>query len=394
MKFHIHYILFLSFATFGANAQKIELQEALDFAVENNLKVKASDASLAYSKALVSTAKVVPKTNVELQYGNIQIPNVPDYAFTVMQPFENPKLNKAREKLFESYVNQSFTASQIKILETKRAVRQAYYEAAYISLLLTELTERDSLHMKALQRAEVRYTAGETTILERTSLVSKREGLLNQINTVKYDLEKSKNELRRILQWQNEKLLVNTSELKKELLVENLGYEGPLFESYERLYEINQAESNLTAASLKPDFIAGITNQSMDRSFRQFVLIGGVNIPIFQKAEKNKIAAYTIQKNAIQAEEIAFQNEVLGAFNTLATQLRATNKELDYLLEIALPNAELIINTAQKQYLLGAINYLEYQQNFSNAFELKEQYLRKLLEQKNIQSELYYLLGK
>lgn len=374
--------------------QNVTLKEALDFAIENNLNVKASEASVDYSKALLPSAKVIPKTNFELQYGNIQLPNVADYAFTIAQPFQNPKVNKARAKLYESYVAQAFTAKEIKALETKKTVRQAYYETSYYSLLLDMLSDRDTLYNIAIRQAEVRRREGETTILEQTNLESQKDALLNNVSIAFHNLERSGNQLKRITQWPQDELLVNTSELEKELLIENLSYDGPVFESFERLYEINKGEKELITASLKPDFFAGLTNQSMDRSLSQFVLIGGINIPIFQKAEKAKIKAFDVQKNAIQAEEQAFKNEILGAFNSLVTQLRAVNKELTYLSQSALPQAELIINTAQKQYLQGAINYLEYQQNFSIAFKLKEDYLRKLWEQKNIETELFYLLGK
>lgn len=375
-------------------AQRISLQEAEEFAVKNNLQLRTAQAEIKHQEALVPTAILVPKTSFELQYGSIQMPNTGDYSFTIAQPFYNPKENKARKALFESYVKQATTEQELLALDIKQKVRQSYYTFAFYGQLLDLLSNQDTLFTKAIRRAEVRYGAGETSLLEKTNLEIQKQELLNRVTMAKYRLEREELVLKQLLQWTSPTILVDQAELEKETLIPNLDGNSPFVQRIDRLNDINQGQVTLAQSSLKPDFFAGITNQSMSGSFSQFVAIGGINIPIFQKAGKAKVEAYKIQQNVLSSQKSALESEILNAFETLNNELSMTLKEKEYLHNIALPQAELVSNTAQKQYLLGEINYLEYQQNFKQAYDIREQYLNKLLEQKRIENNIMYLLGR
>jgi cobalt-zinc-cadmium resistance protein CzcA len=395
---HILKKLFFVWAIIGLNsiafAQKISLDVAIDIALKNNLLLKVADTEVQHKEAFVATYQEIPKTNIELQYGNIQIPNIGDYAFTIAQPLNHPAENKARKKLYESYVKQSLTEREIQVLDLKRTVRDTYYTFSFQSRLLNFLSDQDTLYAKAIRRAEVRYSQGETSILERTNLSMQRDQLRNQIQQTRYQLSLQEEKLKELLQWKSGELIIDQDELETEYLIGQPTGESPFLDRYDRLSEVNQEQINLTQAGLKPNFLAGITNQSMSGSLSQFVVIGGINIPIFQKSGKAKVEAYKVQEMVITAQKEALTSKINVEVENLSTELKAKNAELKYLIEKALPSAELLTNTAQKQYLLGEINYLEYQQNFKQALDIQQQYLNKLLEQKIIEININYLLGR
>ncbi|SOE20883.1 Outer membrane protein TolC [Spirosomataceae bacterium TFI 002] len=375
-------------------AQKIGLDEAIDFALKNNLELKVADKEVQHKEAFVATFQEIPKTNLELQYGSIQLPNIGDYAFTLAQPFNHPAENKARKKLYESYVNQSLTEREIRVLELKKAVRSSYYTLTFQSRLLDFLSDQDTLYSKAIRRAEIRYKQGETSILERTNLSMQRDQLKNNMQQTQYQLSMEQQKLKELLQWKSGDLIVEKEELENEILLGNPSGESPFLSRFDRLSEVNQEQINLTQAGLKPSFLAGVTNQSMNGSLSQFVIMGGINIPIFQKSGKAKVEAFKVQDQVIAAQKEALNSKITMEVENLVTELRSKNSELNYLKQSALPSAELITQTAQKQYMIGDINYLEYQQNFKQALDIRQQYLNKLLEQKIIEININYLLGR
>jgi cobalt-zinc-cadmium resistance protein CzcA len=67
---------------------------------------------------------------------------------------------------------------------------------------------------------------------------------------------------------------------------------------------------------------------------------------------------------------------------------------LSYYKDKAVPQAELIIESAQKSLENGAINYVEYFQNLNQGLELKFNYLNTLNEYNQAIIDLEYLIGQ
>lgn len=386
-------ICVLSFI-YPAKAQKQSLDAVISMALENNLGLKASEKEIVQKETMVGTWKEIPKTSFDLQYGNIQLPNVGDYAFSAMQSFKHPAVNKARKELLESLVKQSKTEQEIRELGIKMAARENYYAMAFQSKIVDFLSNQDTLFSKAINRAAVKYKAGETSVLEQKNLEIERAALQNRIRIAQKNRAMEQNKLEELTQWKNGPLFINNEELEKELLLSYESEQIPFLDRFDRLQEINQNHLGISQASLKPDFMGGITNQSMNSNLSQFIVSGGVSIPIFQKSEKAKIAAYQIEQQVIAAQRTALQSQIQLELSNLEIELKAIKNEISYLNQSALPQVQELIEIAQKQYLLGDITYLEYQQSFKQSLQIQELYLNKLLEQKRIEINIIYLQGK
>jgi cobalt-zinc-cadmium resistance protein CzcA len=71
-----------------------------------------------------------------------------------------------------------------------------------------------------------------------------------------------------------------------------------------------------------------------------------------------------------------------------------TNQTLDYFRDTAIPQADLMISTATKQYNEGDINYLDFQQIYAQAIGIRETHLQEQLKQKLLETNIQFITGK
>lgn len=381
-------LLFLPFFSFS---QHFTLDEALERALQQNKTLKVNEWDIRKQEKLVGTYKELPKTNVELQIGNIQQPFVYDYAFTAAQSFEMPSVYKARKKLLESYVQQAHLSLDLQQLSVKQQVRQAYYQLAYQQLLVKLLISQDSLFQKAAQKAAFRYNAGETNLLEKITLETQAKTLENRIQV-------SENQSQQAAYYLKQLLVIDTVAISNEVLNKKNhsainAYDFPMLKTFSVLQNVNENNLLVEQQQLKPSFMGGVTNQSMEGSIRQFIVMGGINIPLFKQAPKARIEALQVEKNHIEAQRDALEIQLQTELKTLQNQWRTTQQTLDYLENSALPQADLLIKTAAKQYAEGEINYIEFQQSHAQALNIRETHLQQQLAQRQIETAINYLLG-
>ncbi|MDP5122237.1 MAG: TolC family protein, partial [Spirosomaceae bacterium] len=374
-------------------AQQLSLPDLEKRALENNRTLTVNGLEVAHQQSLVGTYREIPKTNVELQYGNIQTPFVGDYAFTVMQSFDNPKVFQARKKLLETYVQQANVALDLQKIATVKQVRENYFRYVYSIRLQELLTSELQVYGSAAKKATLRYNLGESGLLEKVhfetqlSALQNRETVIRNQSVIPY------------LNLQNltasaDSLEISTVDFRREKPLFFETSELPFLRNFDAQKSTIDEQIKLTQQQLKPGFVAGITNQSMEGSLRQFVVTGGLNIPIFNKSEKAKIEALRIENKVIDSKVVDIENQLLTEIQTLRAELLTTNQTLNYYQETAIPQADLMISTASKQYNEGDINYLDFQLIYAQAIGIRETYLQEQLKQKLIETNIQFITGK
>lgn len=379
-------------ATLTANSQQVSLSEIEEMAIKNNRTLRASALEIDRNQAAVGTYREISRTIVEVQFGNTQTPFVNDYTATVLQNFESPGYYKTRKKLLESYVQQANVTLDLRQLEIRQRVRQSYVELIHEKLLLDFLKNQDSIYQKAARKAEIRYRTGETSILEKIHFETQLNALKNRINVTQIELRIPYLKLKNLAV-----LSDSISFSENEFYGRNIIFNGnnlPWLRSIDAEKANLQEEILVEKSRLKPGFIGGITNQSMNGSLRQFVITAGLNIPISKRAVQSKIESLSIEKQVLDARLEALEYQLLTEFQTLQTQRNSLLSTLDYLEKMALPNAELMVATALKQYNGGEINYLEFQQIYTPAIAVRETFLQRQFELKLNETELRYITGQ
>jgi heavy metal efflux system protein len=166
-----------------------------------------------------------------------------------------------------------------------------------------------------------------------------------------------------------------TAESKKVLIINELDVaKNPFLAILRQQNEISNLQINLERERLKPDFRVGIINQSIEQNYNQNVVQVGVNVPIFTKAQQARIAASKITEQITKEQYQLGESQLINQLNALKIERDKLIKSIEYYEKFALPQADLIISTAFKSYQSGEIEYIEFIQNATQAWQIKESY--------------------
>eukprot|EP01136_Pigoraptor_vietnamica_P014541 Opistho-1_new@56841 len=164
------------------------------------------------------------------------------------------------------------------------------------------------------------------------------------------------------------------------------------------------ANTALEKAKLLPDINIGYSNTSIRGMGADNIVYGsgnrfgaamlGVGIPIFAGAQKARInssrALERVSENNYQLQLQTLETQ----YKTAVTQYLAGLQSVAYFEKTALPNADLIVRTANKQFLNGEINYLEWVMLSNQSIVIENNYLDALKMLNESLIHITYLLSK
>jgi heavy metal efflux system protein len=362
-----------------ASGEALSLQSCLKKALENNPNLKISNLEITQNQALTKSARDLGKTTFDVQYGRTQVFTGNDITMSVGQNFALPSLYKAQENLLKGNVLTAEKRANLSKNQLIGEVKSVYFLLLNNGELIKLLTRQDSLYQAAFRAASVRYKVGETNLLEKISFEARLKEIQNRIQGLKSD-EKAL--------YQNLKFLINTSEdfliedellFQKILIINKLNtLSNPFLSILKQQNEVNILQTNLEKERLKPDFRVGLINQSIEQNYNQNIVQVGVNVPIFTKAQQARIESSKIGQEIGKQQIQLAENQLESQLKTLKIQHDKVKNSIGYYEKSALPQANLIISTATKTYQSGEIEYVEFVQNITQAWQIKESYLSEI----------------
>jgi cobalt-zinc-cadmium resistance protein CzcA len=281
----------------------------------------------------------------------------------------------------------------------------------YLQNAKADLMQLDSLYKDFVRVANLRYSTGETNLLEKTTAETK-QGELN--------LMLKQNETELLSAYASLKMLLNSAD---DFTIENTTAFTPLtvaasFDtsliannpSLKLLYQqavIAEQNKKVEKAQTLPDFNIGYFNQSLigsqtingqevlfDRSKRFQGLNVGISIPLTFFSNVSKIKSLEYKQQALQKEadngKLVLQTELQNAF----AQYNQNLSQYNYYKTQALNNAETIIGTATLGFSSGDIGYIEYAQALQNATNIKLGYLQSINQLNQSIININFLINK
>jgi cobalt-zinc-cadmium resistance protein CzcA len=368
----------------------VNLKQAIKMALDSNLSVRSSKYAVEVQKALVGASWDIPKTAIDVQYGQYNsLKN--DNSFTVAQSFAFPTVYVNQKKLANANVKSSDWQLQTTELEIAMQVKQIYWQLSYYQSKRILFAWQDSLYSVLLRGANLRMKAGETNRLEMISTRSQSMELKNQLQQIEADVVIYKQKLQAILNT-NFTISIADTVLHRAEYVENSDLlvvtQHPSVANLQHQIEVARAETKLEKSHLLPDLSIGIFSQTMQgvqdvdgvpRTFglndRLTGVQAGITIPLFFKSNAAKIKAAKIREQVAKTDAENYSKTFYGSFQSLLSEYTKYNNSLNYYEKQAIPEAEIIINQATKSFKAGAIDYLEYVHNLSQAISIRLNYL-------------------
>ncbi len=399
-------IMLLSANVFSQNnSKKMTLQEVLTTGLNNAEIMKLSAWEEKYYDKLQLTARDIPKAQVGVEMGNFNSIYF-DSKISVMQNFASGNFYRKQKNLLETFFQSAKAQTQVKKAELKKLLEQLYTQLQYLQATAALTNYVDSIYMKYVKIAQLRFDKGESNLLEKISLENKVAQNKLLLQATESDLLSVQMQLGILLQANFTIEAADTFHSNKKLFDTALLQQQPLLKYYQQLQQQNVAQTAVEKAKLKPEYFVGLNNQSIigwqlnrdktenfyDAGKRFSSVTAGLSIPVFTKARHAKIEAAKINEQIGEVSfKIAKNNMQSALFKALQDYNKYSNTALYYQLQ-GINQSNAIINNANLSYQSGQINYVEWATLFNQAVAIKYEYLNAMFQQHLTEAELNYLL--
>ncbi|GAB3290300.1 CusA/CzcA family heavy metal efflux RND transporter [Hymenobacter humi] len=362
----------------GLPGAPLTLAQALQTGLQQSLLVQSSTLEVQRQRALSRTGYDVPRTLVDVQYGQIQGP-FNDRSINVIQQTSLPSVYAAQRKLLEG---QTLTAEQRVRLQRRlltQDISGAYYRLLTDYRRLRLLRRQDSLYRRAARAASIRYRTGETNRLEQVSAAARAQELQNRLATLQTQLLVQRQQLGTLLNTGAAISIDTTAQLLAPLAVgDTAGISAatnPTLAVLQQELTVSQQQTKVERLRRLPDIRAGYFNQSINQEGGYQVGQLGLSLPLLGGAQKNRVAAARIGEQVATAQLTYATAQLQGQLRGLRLQLARARASLTYYEKTALPQARLMLVTAEKSFRAGDIDYVTYVVNTEPAWQIQAAYL-------------------
>ncbi len=383
----------------------LNLTQAIQLAIDSNLNVQSSAYQVELQKALKGSTWDIGKTNVDLEYGQSNS-LAKDNGITVSQSFAFPTLYANQHKLAKANVKSSEIELTISRNVIIKAVKSNWWDMAYFYSKLKLLQYQDALFTGFVNAATRRAQTGETNMLEKLSAESQSLEIKNGVKQTQAEIDILRKRLQTLLNTKqpivsSDTILVklNFTEFDSISASSNL-----LLSLYSQKIEVARIESKVEKSKMLPDFNIGYFNKSIigtpinigiaSTSDRFTGVQAGIAIPLWFYPQVAKIKAAKINQQIAKTNAQSYKTALEGEFEALIQNFKRCQSSIDYYEQLALPQADMIINQSTKSYKAGALDYLEYIQSLSRALQIKNSYLETLNQYNQSVIAIEFIIGK
>ena len=377
--------------------QSMNLSQSLQAAGTGNQSLQTAGLQVAQQRALVGTGREAPRTVIDFQLGQISS-NYTDHTFNVIQQLAFPGFYGAQNQLLHG---QSVTAEQqarISRRSLTQAIRGSYYGLLVTYRRLALLRRQDSLYRRAAHAALIRYKVGETNRLEQVAAEARARELENRLLTVLTDLDVQRVQLGQLLGSSAPAAIDTTEALLAPLAPADTAAlspeSNPTLGLLRQQVAVSELQTKVERLRRLPDLRAGYFQQSIRPEFKS-LNVGqlGVAVPLLGGAGRARVAAARLGEQVAQGQLQYATSQLATQLRTLRQQLRRAAASLAYYQRTALPQAQLILTTAEKSFRAGDIDYVTYVVNTDPAWQIQANYLDQAQRYNDLVVNLQALTG-
>ncbi|MEE6187989.1 CusA/CzcA family heavy metal efflux RND transporter [Niabella digestorum] len=397
------FVLLLCFVT---QAQvPITLQQAIDTALANNLTVKNERLKREYHQQLIKSGANIPATNLVGEYGQMNSIYT-DAKLGISQTINFPTVYSRQKEVLNEEWKSSVLHVGIQEAQLKKHVTQVFFTLLYLRQKKSLLLKNDSIFSEFMNKAALRFKAGESNVLEKTTAENQRGQIALQLKQLEQDVAVVQLQFQLLLNTTTPFVPTEANTALPRLLAYEVGHlpMHPEVRYWQQQKELAEATTKLERSKLLPEltlgyFLIGMKGNGADDKWYSGALRFhsgqiGLGIPLFNGGQKARIRASAInEKIAATQYEVQLQNLESG-YRSALEQYKRQEEMVAYYERTALKHAETIVETANKQFSNGEINYLEYVLLLNQATEIQINYVETIKNRNLALAELYYYINQ
>ena len=361
----------------------ISLDEAVQEATTQNLLIRSDQLGIQAQQALLPTSFNPGKTAVDVQYGQTQARPL-DYTVTAIQQFSAPGVYRAQREVLQGNVQSAQYRLAVNRIRVANEVKRTYYQLIFDQKYLDVLRQQSDLFRESARAAEIRFQTGESNRLEAVTAQSRYQHLSQRIRNARREQDMHYAALQLLLQTTDSLRIDTLVSLKRPLsdpisalmAVEN----NPQLSVLKQEIANSRRQTTLEKSNRLPDWRLGFLNQSIEKTYGYSALHVGVSFPLFTKSQNARVQASRIQEQIRETQLNFTARQLATELEVARARQRSLAATLEYYENFALPQAQLIQQTALTAYTSGEIGYVEFFAAIQQAYQLQEEYLTQVLE--------------
>lgn len=388
---------------------RVDANQAIQIALDSNLAVKSSAYSVDIQKALRNAAWDIPKTSVEMQYGQFNS-NTNDNSISVSQSIEFPSVYLYQHKLAKVNIESSKWQLMQTQLDVATLVKQLYWQLVYLNSKHELLIYKDSLFDALLKASELKAKIGETNQLEMISVRSQSMEVKNQLRETELDQSIYIKKLQTLLNSMNP-VYPTDSVLRRidfQLLQDSSAWlSNPTAGYMEQQIEVTRFEKKIERSRMMPDLTFGYFSQTIqgvqeingvprnfDSGDRFTGFQAGIAVPLWIAPHVSRAKAAKYKQILAQNDAEYYNKSLEGNYQALLNEYSKYNIGVEYYEKQAIPESEMIIKQATVSYNAGAIDHFDYIQNLNRALAIRQSYLETLNNYNQTIISIDFITGK
>ena len=388
-------LLLFAFCQFSYAQQSIIIDKAIEIANTNSLKIKNEKLNSEYLQRMTKTAYDIPNTSIGTEFGQFNS-NVFDVKLGVSQSIKFPVVYKRQKQLLVEEAKQGQWNEAIQKRELTKQVTQVFYEMIYLKEKEKLLQKNDTIYSDFLRKSTLRFDKGESNVLEKATAE-------NQLGQIKNQLAELQNDYK-ALQTQFKYLLNTDADYSPvadrykidyaETIDTNFVAALPTIKLIAQEKNINIARIALEKSKKNPELVGGAyyqtfrTNSNLQNGYNGLYASLGLAIPLFNTSIKNKMNALEVNNEIADNKLIMEKKNLQYKYQQALQNYQKYKVTVAYYEKEALKNVDVILTTANKKFINGDINYLEWVILINQNTEIQSNYLEAV---RHLNNSIIYL---
>lgn len=383
----VFFIIFFSDLSYG---QIFSREEAISLSLQNHPQIHLNQKQIEQQKALQKGSIDIAKTSIW-----VEDPSGYHYTPGIQQNFSYPGVYVNQYKLQKENVKLAETAGTANEQILVRNVKLAYLDLQYAQARYIQLLHQDSVFRELYRAAEKRYKAGEAGSLEKITAEAKYMEMQNQFYQLRKTVENAGNQLNMLcgIKMDTMAAIPLAKYETGNLIPYDTAYfqEMPLLKFHLQNRQVSARNLRLQRTMAYPDFVLGYINQGPRDHPLFYRFRVGVAVPLWFPAYTARIKAASLGVESARLQYEVNKNFIAREFLNAFTAYEKASAALQYYEETGLNQAEAILRTSGRAYILGEINYVTYLQSIQQAIQIKLAYIDALRDYNQAVVMLEYL---
>ncbi len=391
-----------------SKAQGLTLPMAEAKAVAQHQHMQQAGMAIQYQQAMARTTGELPKLDAQIMLGQYNSAEHGDNNISLNQSIPFPTVFGTRRGLANAQVASAVLQRAVTQNEVLFQVHETWAQLQYAYATAAALRQQDSLYAALTRAAELRYRAGEGTLLDQVNATTTRSKVQNLMAQNQSEIQIALQQLQWIM---GEKTLPAFADTVWNVLKAPSAEasENPLHPQtglLDQAIVVAQREQAVVHSRLLPDISLGYFNQTLigyqtrngsdvyygPNARFQGVTIG-LSIPLWIKPELARIDAAKVQVAQATLARRLWEENLEHLITQESQTLRQHESNLDWYDRTALPNAQLVLQQSQKAFQQGEIDITTHLLHLQQALTLQTDHLQEMWRHNIAVLRLHYLLG-